>query len=367
MDPHYLRTLYQENSSLFLLSCSNATPKQLVGSVNKSNFTHVESAKSLILNSIYNHYPNNHVTPDHRACIISSSDSDLLKRGNNNLKGSIATISSDDDKQIELNALEQKFEELRKCASDMISIDKKAEICSNFMDQQILETQRKKVRSEFYCIACGLPYFNNGGNYDLSSKIKLKMLKRGKTRRRRASRYTAAKFIFDNDILQKHRGGGKSFSKANSISSTNISHGGAVASIMDTRVTLRNVQATRRTNDGMSKHCLSYKCSCGYEQLYKGCRRRRNYNSDERTGKNISTNNKTQATKVHDMKLKRKYPEKNIQGNNINVESNEDFISLAPVAKTAHHNLLNAGKKRRPKTKQGDKSKLQDFLSSLND
>ena len=97
MDPYYLRTLYQENASLFLLSCSNVTPKQ---TVNKSNCTHVASAKSLIRNSIYNQYPNNPATPDHRACIISSSDSDLLKKGNNNVKGSQRNQSHRDIREI---------------------------------------------------------------------------------------------------------------------------------------------------------------------------------------------------------------------------------------------------------------------------
>ena len=340
-NPDNLRLLYQEAASIFLSSCQG------------SNDETTETARSLILNSFYNLPPTNSIDYNNtRKCIVSSNNymGDIVSTHN-------ATAISPDNEEKEFQVLEQKFELLKECNEDKTSIERKVEICQSLMDlNSKLENQRNRIMSDFYCVACGSPYLTMGNDVENEcTKIRLKRLKRGRTRRRRASRKVAAKITFDNEILQKHKGGGKSFSKSISTSSTNVfSHGAAVASVMDTRIALKNTQAMRSTRDGTAKHAISYKCSCGNEQLFKGLRRRVDNRNNASTDHHMTTSIASGEEKIK----KRKFVDKKQD-----LTSPDDYISLRPTMKS----LPNSKKQKNTKNKKGTKSKLQDFLSSLND
>ena len=425
MDPNHLRTLYQEGASMYLLSCrnSNISDSNCTTTTNKNNqsqFDPIQSARSLILNSIYNRSNNDdnnnskHSTHvHHRSCIIADSEH-MGNNKNHRMKKSnvIKTIPADLEDQ-EFDTMEQTLNELRKCQSQSTSIRKKAEIISsnffkryNNSNNDVKQNssplqkhmwkgsvgsrigiggndERNVVNCEFYCPSCGLPYFTkiattctnheSDGNENVItnySKIRLKPMKRGRTRRRRASRHIASKLVFDKDILQKHRGGSKTFSSPSPSSSSAYSHGSAVATVVETKVALKNIQAMRRIGDGMSKHCISYICSCGHEQSFKGFRPSNNSNLE---GESVQTSVNTIATsattpKHNKRKHRDSYPILN---------QTSDFLPLTPAANSKRasistsNNLLlsnSSKKKRRAKQKKTpSKSGLHDFLSSLND
>lgn len=421
MDPNHLRTLYQEGASMYLLSCrsgnssgnssgstcsTNTSLKQLTSKNNQSQFNPIQSARSLILNSIYNKGNNDnknskHSTDaHHRSCIIAGSE----HMGKNMKKNNVTkTIPADLEEQ-EFAALEQTLNELRECQSQSASIRQKSEIISsNYFKRHnnshrdakqnssplrkgsaVLSLnvggndERDAVNSEFYCPSCGLPYFTSiaTSNLDSSdnenvitdySKVRLKPMKRGRTRRRRASRHVASKIVFDKDILQKHRGGNKSFLSPSPTSS--YSHGSAIATVVATKVALKNIQAMRRIGDGMSKHCISYTCSCGYEQSFKGFRP---HNSSNREGESGQTSADAIATPFTTPK---QYKRKRRESHPILYETS-DFLPLTPAdsrraSTSTSNNLLlsnSSRKKRRAKQKKtSSKSGLLDFLSSLND
>ena len=348
-NPDNLRLLYREAASIFLSSYQG------------SNDDTTETARSLILNSFYyNLPPTNSIDYNNtRKCIVSSNNymGDIVSTHNATVNS--ATAISPDNEEKEFQVLEQKFELLKECNEDKTSIERKVEICQSLMDlNSKLENQRNRIMSDFYCVACGSPYLTMGNDVENEcTKIRLKRLKRGRTRRRRASRKVAAKITFDNEILQKHKGGGQSFSKSISTSSTNVfSHGAAVASVMDTRIALKNTQAMRSTRDGTAKHAISYKCSCGHEQLFKGFRCRVGNRNNASTDHHMTTSIASGEEKIK----KRKFVGKSQKPD---LTSPDDYISLRPTMKS----LPNSKKQKNTKNKKGTKSKLQDFLSSLND
>lgn len=225
------------------------------------------------------------------------------------------------------------------------------------------------VCHDFFCKCCGrcllpMPIFDKDklGAVSYASQIRLKRMKRSKTRRRRASRYAAKKYVYDTNILQKQKGGGRSFAQvdvADSLHSWN--QGKAVASYSRTIAALKSVAAKRRIHDGMCKNVIKYKCQCGYEMSVKGVKA-----CDARKVSNCNKPNPE-----HDQRCQESSKVELTMG-----KQGEEFIALGA---TKHMNKTSTigiqpiqkkgNKKRGPTAKKnsGSKSKLQDFLSSLND
>jgi len=279
LSPDCLRTLYQESASMFLLSASDKVQDQ----TNNMKNTYIQSSKDLILRSMYDSSPTDDISKvenrDHVSCILSSSSS--IDVGYNSQSpfrctGTNQTSIPSDLEDKEFACFEKNFQSLRESTdvSSSNSIQQMAEAFSNYMLSApiIQHGHRNVVRTDFYCSSCGLPYMpihSSNNSTQARATIRLKTLKRGKTRKRRASRYNAAKYTRDHVILQKHRGGGKSFS--NPMNTGNHSHhGSAVAAQEAAYTTLKTKHASMRIRDGIAKHCIVYKCSCGNTQSFKG-------------------------------------------------------------------------------------------------
>lgn len=367
MDPNQLRTLYQESASLFLLSSCKSSKSQHSKNqiIEKHHFDPVQSARSLIFHSMYNRKANNPGVNDQRCCVVSNGERIQIDNAtaNHSMYSQVVTLSSDVIDN-EFTIMDQIFQEFRECQLDQSSIQRKAEICSNRIGKNCtLANGRYMIRSDFHCTSCGMPYFvKDGGGNELN--IRLKSIRRGRTRRRRASRCIATKHTFDNEILQKHaNGGGKSFAKSNSSSS---SHGSKVASFMESKVALKNSHVMRRIRDGTSKHCISYVCSCGSEASYKGLKRFNTGKSDEQFDVDKSSISKKEQGKT--------WNNNNSVSQGINglkrSSDDLDFLPLTLDSNKVKQNktiILSSKKKRRTKPQKGAKSGLQDFLSSLND
>jgi len=214
------------------------------------------------------------------------------------------------------------------------------------------------VRHDFYCLCCGNALLPLGPDSSIIPDIKLKKLKRSNTRRRRASRKKAKKIAFDKQVLQKHRGGGRSFAQQGSTDS----HGSAVDSLMNTRETLKKRHALSSVRDGGGKNCISYKCShCGYEKFFKGLPVKKKDARDDDFTRTLMQGKKSTKTSTSAKSTGNK--SKSLVSN-----SETGFISLGTSPKPPTRKLkpLEQGgkKKRQKKTK---KTALSDFLSSLND
>ncbi len=219
------------------------------------------------------------------------------------------------------------------------------------------ERESSSVRHDFYCLCCGNALLPLGPNSCIVPDIKLKNLKRSKTRRRRASRKKAKKIAFDTQVLQKHRGGGRSFAQQGSSNS----HGSAVDSLMNARETLRKRYALSSVHDGGGKNCISYKCThCGHEKLFKGLPPKKKDTKDDELTRSVQGKKPIKtSTSANSTGKKSKSPVS---------KSDNGFISLGMSPKKSARKLkpLEQGrqKKRQKKTK---KTALSDFLSSLND
>jgi len=259
------------------------------------------------------------------------------------------------------------------------------------------------VRNDFYCKGCGndllpTPFSTVNGNAHgngngsaqlLSSKIRLKTLKRGKTRRRRASRQAAKKYTYDIHMLQKHKGGGRTFAQGNTNNTTGgHGHGKSVASVMNTQEALKKNNAARRITDGMAKNCISYKCCCcGTEQCIKGMKRQmRPIQGDTGTGTVTNTRvNTTTSTNNNRKQLSATRAtssfNKSLHTSKVTKGSDTDgFLRLGTVPGPGPDQSQSQSrierklkplerpmstKKRKAPAKK--KSGLQNFLSSLND
>jgi hypothetical protein len=221
--------------------------------------------------------------------------------------------------------------------------------------------------NDFACLACGtLSYPQEtfrANNY--ASKVIIRSMKRGRTRRRRASRSKAAQL--SKEAIQKQRMG-----------NTNTNPQLRKEIIEENqRMKLANLY---RIGDGRSKHCVVNKCGfCANEKKRKGV---------EVKG--------VQKTGISGKKVKQKQVrESNISSSRQDIEKKDEFkdsnfISLPGNLKKGKAGttnkaaapskigysfkqkqgnpppLLSSGKKKKAK-KQPAGSKLMDFLSSLND
>lgn len=238
-------------------------------------------------------------------------------------------------------------------------------------------------RADYVCMTCGtflLPQAGSNSNYTASSltklatnpttttncKISLQSMKRGRSRRRRASR-CRAKELHNSSLLMKRAG------------STNNAQ--VRANVMAQKELLK-VADSYRLGDGKSKQCIVVECKfCGSKRKRKGMEvsvkstRRKTEQSDAKASRPKSKREKeTQAHHAHAQSTKR-----NINTIGTQIQDNSDFISLASFGKSKQQAtkkrpvknatpLLQGGKKKKKKQEpKSKKSGLMDFLSSLND
>jgi len=244
----------------------------------------------------------------------------------------------------------------------------------------VYENGSAPIRADYTCMTCGtflLPQTkaNNlaasslaeltSPNPTVSSfepsstthcKISLRSMKRGRTRRRRASR-CRAKELHNASLLMKRAG------------STNNAQ---VRMNTMAQKELLKVADSYRLGDGKSKHCIVVKCKfCGSKRKRKGIEvsvkntRKKTENADAKA-------NCSKKNNIHVQK------EQKVETIGSQICDNSDFISLAsfgtkqqatkkrPINNDAP--LLQVGKKKKKKQEpKSKKSSLMDFLSSLND
>jgi hypothetical protein len=336
--PDDLKAIYREKATLFLTK--EGAGGSLV-SIDVPCGGATEMAKSLVIRSLYEtKVPTNFENQFH--CILSSQEAasvpvqNLIRSGAHNVPVPI--------------------EEVEKLTMD----------CTN---DTCTRTQRfTKLQSslyDFYCKCCGtglLPIPGNtkdgeGRGRAFKSQIKLIKAKRGKTRRRRASRYTAKKHVYDTKILQKHKGGGRTFAQTQMKAGHSNGHGEVVASYSRTQAALKSIAATRRIGDGMCKNYIRYECQCGHAMSVKGIKA----SSRKSSGGRLDIRQQETQAKVR--------PRQTPLG-----KHNDEFIQLSapfPSSKGVHQPQPARASKRQKsqnkRQKSSSKSKLQDFLSSLND
>mmetsp|Transcript_6604 Transcript_6604/g.9662 ORF Transcript_6604/g.9662 Transcript_6604/m.9662 type:complete len:386 (-) Transcript_6604:23-1180(-) len=271
---------------------------------------------------------------------------------NFNLNRSGANISSDAKKFKERNALEQQLQLLhsRISLSDYCNASTQIKSIKTLISNDITKSKllnNNIVGHEFYCSGCGstlLPCIPG------EIKVKLRKTERSRTKRRRASRLTAKKFELDAIVLQKHRGGVRTF-----VNQGGSSHGSAVASVMITKEAIKKSNAVKRVHDGVSKNCIVYACHrCGHEECMKGLRPSK------------SSREKAFITVQSKSKLRKPTTDTRIAGANDDL----DFLPLQRLVKPKADELKQTeqGKKQKKLKKKKPKSSgLNDFLSSLND
>ena len=147
---------------------------------------------------------------------------------------------------------------------------------------------------DFVCVTCGNPFFiyKNSMNqmrksqqrqhpthqkvekekaikcYNKMTKIRVRSLNRGKSRRRRASRLKAKEMHSEGYQGLKFQHGGKQFSKCDLNTQ---SHGSTMASIVHNQEMSRKSRILKRVGDGMSRQSVVYTCGhCHFRTRFKG-------------------------------------------------------------------------------------------------
>ncbi len=431
-----LRARYQQAASFFLLSTLSNYEHKPTYNKRTNEFNPLQTAKSLMLRSMYDesHFSYESSSSHNRRkeddaihytrtqCILSNDDERQrkkeqlchLKSGASSRTTSISLEKLQDDNETEFHKQQLIREEVNtSCGKSTTSIQQKAALFAKMIGDgddnstNNVHTMFNGLSNDFFCNSCALPLFTpflpngeesstqeaNKSEYVLSdAKVRLKTLKSSRTKRRRASRYMAAKHTFENDILQKHRGGGKKFATGSSISkgiqgtvgdNVYMSHGSAVATMMETNVALKQGNEIRRIHDGIAKHCVVYTCSyCGHKHVLKGFHRgtQKSNIADTDRKKDLQSLQMSKANNIPTVnKRKRAFAKiEQITDQKVQsfeaVEENDDFISFsapssAKMTKITHSNispLQPKKKKKQHKPKKG-KTALMDFLSSLND
>ena len=233
-------------------------------------------------------------------------------------------------------------------------------------------------QAEYVCMTCGtliLPQTDSTNtNHTAASltdlatlklpstaqcKISLRSMKRGRSRRRRASR-CRAKELHNASLLMKR------------VGSTNNAQ---VRMDAKRHKEVLKLADSYRIGDGKSAHCIVIQCKCcGSKVKRKGIdvtvkhARRKTEKSDVIRLNSSNNNNKNSVQTQKAGSVERKTVASQIR-------DNTDFISLASFGSTNQAKrtnndkpLLQTGKKKKKKTQESKKkSDLMDFLSSLND
>lgn len=344
--PDNLKAIYRDKAVLFLRTYRTGLPSSSsIGPCGAS-----EIANSIVVRSLYDTPQESTNIEKGYDCVLSSQCvsvqvQNLIRSGAHNLP---VPVKEDEELAIYRTNGTKQLD-----SSDTINTGSRPKFQYSYHD--------------FYCKCCGnsllpIPVNNKeGGGITTTfvSDIKLMKAKRGKTRRRRASRYAAKKHVYDAKILQKHKGGGRVFAHSMQAKGHSHSHGEVVASYSRTQVALISIAATRRIGDGMSKNYIRYKCQCGYAMSVKSIRASCQKSQDRQQESLSKVMTRTPVGK-----------------------DSEDFIQLclSPSSRcsssnkaTSERNVANRllnnprGQKSNRKPSTSSKSKLHDFLSSLND
>ena len=422
----HLRAMYQQSAAMFLATCANQmTDPNIKASkgctstatsttkLSKKSFDPLAAANSLRLRSMYD----TEIMASGIAsnCIASSTAAEkseivnLIRSGGDKLSVPAEVGDIEASKSLQIYERQKKLLQDQKDAGMSIA-DATLQLAESIADNMFpgpsssnMNSLVYAVRHDFHCKGCGndllpTPFSTvNGSAQLLSSKIRLKTLKRGKTRRRRASRQAAKKYTYDIHMLQKDKGGGRTFAQGNTNNMHGNGHGQSVASVMNTQEALKKNNAARRINDGMTKNCISYKCcGCGTEQSIKGMKRQRHVQGDEGAGARKVTNtslvNTTASARTSSKQLSATRAtssfnnRKSLHASKVTTRfDTDDFLRLGavpvPGQPQAQSQPTSIGtgierklkplerpvstKKRKAPVKK--KSGLQNFLSSLND
>jgi hypothetical protein len=243
---------------------------------------------------------------------------------------------------------------------------------------------------DYACMACGTPSYplspstTPPTDAETPGKITLRTLRRGRTRRRRASRSRASQY-HKEALFQKRIG---TFGNANNLH---------LASAWEEKQRIQ-MASIHRLGDGRAGHCVVIRCSfCGNEKKRKGVEITRAGKKIKKkktiassTATNIATRDcakSSEKTKNQDecidsnfislpilgnraQKNKRKEDRVHHDTNTAVPPKNFSFknkTTTITTTATATTSLLSGGKKKKVKKKPVSSKGLMDFLSSLND
>jgi hypothetical protein len=357
-----LRKHYRDNASLFLyLTNELADPNQesQVHSRKRQMFNPLSTSKSLVLRSRYEDAFKGHADGKmmKSRCILqrevdSSLDAvNLIRSGGKPVtmdfetcQNAIKSISSANESLVEC---------IRSQSENKTGISERIQNLSKFLSNGVVspassDSQQNCVNDDFCCSCCGSHLLPVHPSDNIGSRIRIKSLSRSLSMRRRASRYLAKRHNFEGNIIQKQRGGGRTFSNASN------SHGAAVSNVMDTLTALKKNHAQHRVYDGLAKNVIIYKCnSCSHEKLIKGAP----YCAKVQEGKGNAESKETEKHQLPNKGGSYQLP----------LQQEKDFLSFSASVETPTRCLLSKPKKKKKKVETQKKSGLQNFLSSLND
>lgn len=366
-----LREKYRENASLFLYLANQVAGKNTESETHRQQrqiFNPLSTSQSLVLRSRYEETLNGSVNDTIRGRCISQSEKicsletvNLIRSG-----GKPATMDFETCQDAIKNLSKDKeliIDCVRNQSTNKMLKTEKIKMLSTLLSNGIViqttnNDSQNATNSDFVCSSCGSNLLPVHQSDLLGSRIKIKSLsRRSSSMRRRASRYVAKRHNFESNIIQKQRGGGRTFSNA----STN-SHGAAVSNVMETFVALKKNHDQYRVYDGLAKNVIIYKCNtCNHEKVVKGAPFCGKFQQEmgklemECTGKpQLRVSNKAK----HDCRVE----------NPISLNEEKDFLSFGTTSvETPLPRCLSTKPKKKKKVDTPKKSELQSFLSSLND
>lgn len=372
------RSLYQERAAIFLLSASTNCSKNGMKVPLKRTLRPSTAGKRLILRSIYERSlvdvegktEKNKILSYKASCVTpSTGEKDYMSR--------LLTVRGEEGKKA-LNSTSDYKELQRKVGKEGTgakSIPALAESLTKSMLTDAESSSRRPCSADFFCKTCGTPFFIVPSR---TTKVRLKHLKRSRTRRRRASRLKAAKSRLEKEILQNYRGGGRSFSNKKDVAKSSFSS--TIATLADCEIEVSKRHSLSRVTDGTVKNFITYWCtSCGGKSLFKGFEPKQK-RDEKATVKNPGvlsvpprihkTDSACQRRVVTGTRTKRKSTDMNVDF--LALEEGKYGRNEITQISQKHTTYLPLGlgkKKSRPKRQVNKKksSGLHDFLRSLND
>lgn len=366
-----LRNQYRHNASLFLY-LANQVADQNEGSQLQSRkrqmFNPLSTSKSLVLRSRYEDTFKG--SADEKIiksrCILQREVDSSLDAVNLIRSGGKPVTMDSETCQNEIKSISSANETLVQCiqkeSENKSNISERIKNLSKVLSHGIVSTARSDsqqncVNDDFCCSCCGSHLLPVHPSDNMGSRIRIKSLSRSSSMRRRASRYLAKRHNFEGNIIQKQRGGGRTFSNASN------SHGAAVSNVMDTLAALKKNHAQYRVYDGLAKNIIIYKCnSCNHEKVIKGAP----HCAKVQEGKSNTESKETEKHQLSKEIEKHRVSNKGCSYQTLS-QQEKDFLSFSASSETPTRNLLSNSKKKKKKVETQKKSGLQNFLSSLND
>ena len=216
----------------------------------------------------------------------------------------------------------------------------------------------------FCCVSCGELVGLSSG------EIRLRSSKRGKTRRRRASKKRSLEFI-KRDQMAKHHHYSSSSNNNYSRGTGEVGHRSAVAAIMNQRMEQKKRMQFLNVKDGISKQRIVITCTnCGNKSQCKGISvtsylRKKQLANNERKN---SPQTATTTVQFNNQSSKRKNHNIMNQSTPVQTITNDNNNTTKKGTPGLFGQRLDDTKKKKKKKKNtpNKKSALSDFLSSLN-